>query len=258
MLRFFVINISFLFFTLYARAVELGVLYNVICPTNVNFEVMGLPEVQDILQFSRLGRERSSDLLIAADWVLDLEKYPNYRGDLTNTRVTNIYSLEDIIEFLVRFKFDNPDASPIAVFDVDEMLTLLYRQRGNFVAIHSRTNDLLKRLGDLMIPIVLLSKGRGTYAKLASASIDARLVDFLIDWDTPQNIVENPDLHNPSKGAELSKYLKGLPLRPSHVFFSDDRADFIQPVETSMQEMRMPYTTFHFDWRRAIKGVVFN
>lgn len=273
--QFVVLIAAFMLITVDARAVTLGDQYNIVGPTSTSIDSLGLPEVRvdvlglDQVEFSALrqnpllsypkqpssaffsnkGRVANVSGAMPA-YTLDLEANPNYWGDLANTRITNVYSLEDIVETILRFKLNNPESTPWAVFDLDEMLTISANRKlpsgdeeYGKIAIHPKTNELLRMLRDADIPVALLSMATGAVGKLTQAGV---VIDGVFD-----PIIDNVRGNGGMKGAVLKEYITSLAPdrpRPSHIFFSDDSLEggFIESVENSMAELHMPFTTFHF------------
>lgn len=266
MKSYFLLFLFFFLFKLDARAVGANDSYNIVGSKAASIEIFGLSKVQmDTLEVSASegvrpsflasprevyvndGRVPNTDAGIAANYILDLEAHPNYWGDLANTRVTNVYSLEDIVEFILRFKRESPDSKPWAVFDVDEMLLMTHTKTikadAHKYAIHPNTNELLKKLKENQIPIILLSTGTETRTKFLEAGIQFDgVVDTLMDKKTL-----NVSLMD--KGDVLVKYIATLPDKdkPTHIFHSDDKDSNLQDIEVFLGALDgVDYTTFHF------------
>lgn len=172
-------------------------------------------------------------------YTVDMESQPHYSGEIDNTRFTNVYNLEDIIEYILSFKQQNPDSNPLAVFDVDQMLVAHDMFGRQLVRIHPHTNALLQRLKDADIPVILLSAGSRTDWKFQQTGLDYTIIAHTID---------GLNRAGQEKGAALRTYIDTLKSQPTHVFFSDDydKETFIPSVEAAMSDINIPFTTFHF------------
>lgn len=194
-------------------------------------------------------RSKNTDASSAAEYTVDMERNPNYVGPIDNTRFTNVYNLEDIVEYILSFKHQNPESKPWAVFDVDEMLLL--RSGEDSLQINPRTEVLFNQLKDAQIPIVLLSMGGDPKEKFKKAGLtyDGLIHDALYDLNTM----------GLEKGLSLYSYLIGKQSeqRPDHIFFSDDTADFLHSVESHMKQAGLPFTTFHFHGWNILMGKIF-
>jgi predicted HAD superfamily phosphohydrolase YqeG len=184
---------------------------------------------------------------------VDMTIDPEYSGSIVNTRFTHVSDLEKVTNMILSFKKENPHSTPWAVFDVDE--TLIDRTHPE-KPIHPKTDELLKRLNDEKVPIFLLTMSSPPKPKFLRANLtyEGVIQEGLLSRDRYGVFIP--------KGKRLQKYINTLPSdrRPSHVFFADDQlftdpgvesvlgkiAVYIESVESTMREMRIPFTTFHF------------
>jgi hypothetical protein len=170
-----------------------------------------------------------------ADFLIDMDRTPNYTGDISGVRFTNAYSLEDTVEVMLRYRKAHPDKVLWAMFDMNDTL-ITYGLNKASLTVHPNINGMFDLLRSHGISVHIVSN-RDVYKALDPLKI-------LID---PLYVVNNTTKDFGHKGNALLWHMNRHDQKPDHIFFVDDKLHepYLLSVEKTLKKEKIPFTTFH-------------